>query len=177
MTRANHSAEDRVEFPVVGEDWVSIVGPSIGIGILSCMAASVVFIFLAMTPLLRFLSDLPDDGAPAVLMFSGLFGLWTAVSFVRRRRRIMRERKLVIDPEGITYFRFANRRKLTRWDEVERVEERETHDCDGPDFVLRIDRIGRRPLRITSSDFRDYGRLKDLIRRRLPERTALAKAV
>lgn len=177
MTEAADPNADRVEFPVVGEDWVSIIGPSVGIGILSCMAAAVVFIFLAMTPLLRFLSDLPDDGATAVLVISGLFGLWMAVSFVRRRRRIMRERKLVIDQEGITYFRFSNRRKVTRWDEIDRVEERETHDCDGPDFILRIDRIGRRPLRITSSDFRDYGQLKDVIRRRLPERTTLAKAV
>lgn len=164
----------RAEFPVPF-DRESYFIPTVGIFFLGAIAGGIVLIVAG--PLLA----VPDALVPAFLTVpllgsGGLAATW----WVRRRMRIHRERKLVLDDAGITYYAFAGRGRSIRWDDVVRADERAFISSDGDYYTLVFQLRGRtwsggRTFTIDSGDFTGYGHIRRLVRARLPDRTALAR--
>jgi len=162
--------KDRFEFRSAGEDMTSVYGISFGIGILGAMGAA-----LAFTVLLAVVDARGGEAVvTAVMIASGIAGLLMAVQFVRWRKRILRERMLVIDRDGITHVARAGRAELARWSDIEQVEEVEEDSDETFRYVLRIQRKGARDWRFSWTDFADYPTIKLLIRQRLPDRARFA---
>ena len=151
----------RDEFPVPVDN-ASYVIPTIGIGMLGFLGTAIVSMVLGMA--------LP---LPAGLMMAldAAAGVAAAVWWVNRRRRIHRERKLVVDRDGMTYYRFADSANLMRWDDVVRVVE----DVDRGDETNRwLDfSLKSGSFRVENDEFVGYDRLRDRIRKRLGSRAEL----
>jgi hypothetical protein len=156
---------NRFECRATPEDTVSLYGLSFGIGILSTMAASLVFTILLT--IVSLVVKLPGDPTAAmVLIASAWVGYLVARAFVRWRRRIAAERTLLIDAAGITYVAYADRNDTTRWEEIERVEHA-PGDSD-TSYTLVVRRRGRRALRLDGSEFTNEDGIVKAIRPRLP---------
>ena len=161
---------ERLEFRASGEDTSSVIGPSIGIGILSAMGAAIGFgILIAIVGIVV---DLPEDPTIAIMMIASVFvGYRMAVRFVRWRGRVSRERMLVLEDAGITYFAYADKSELTRWEEIEDVHEVESSQDGEPSYRLVFHRRGKRDWRFGGDEFIGYRELKAALAHRLPGRT------
>jgi hypothetical protein len=157
----NGADDSRDELPVPVDN-ASYVIPTVGIGMLGFLGAAFVSMFLGMA--------LP---LPAGLMMAldAAAGVAAAAWWVRRRRRIHRERKLVIDRDGITYYRFADSARLMKWDDFLRVVEEEDR---GDETIRWLDfSLKGGTFRVESDEFVGYGRLRERIRGRLGSRAEL----
>lgn len=97
---------------------------------------------------------------------TGAAGWW-----IRRRWRIHRERRLMIDGAGITYVPFAGRAHLMRWHQMRSIREtRGLERGQGPYLRVRLD-TGR--FTIDCREFEGYPEIRRLISVYQPGRTTL----
>jgi hypothetical protein len=102
----------RAEFPVPVDNAAFYI-PTVGIAMMGATGAAIIAFPLGMM------------GVPGWIVLPGIVaaaiaaGLW----WVRRVRRVHAERKLVLEREGITYYRFADRPYLIRWTDIVSIVE------------------------------------------------------
>ena len=152
------------EFPVPPDTGAYYLG-AFGFAMMVFAAAGIVSMFFGMARPYAFTADemMAIDGTIA-----GLATVW----WIRRWYRVNHERKLVIGEEGIVYVRFADRRRVMRWDDIERVTERTVLTDEGDCSVLELE-LRRGRFRIREGDFVGYWQLRKLIDKRLPSKTTL----
>ena len=154
-----------------GEDNVALMGLAFGIGVISAGAASVLFGILVLV--IEKAVRLPDSLTTFVVMAASAYAGWRiAREFVRWRRKVAAERRLVIDGSGITYWAYADRHDLTRWEEIERVVQTVAPDPD-TSYTFMVHRRGRRNLKLDGEEFPDYEGIKEAIQRRIGGRLVL----
>jgi hypothetical protein len=160
----NGADDSRDELPVPVDN-VSYVIPTVGIGMLGFLGAAIVSMVVGMA--------LP---LPAGLMMAldAAAGVAAAAWWVRRRWRIHRERKLVVDRDGITYYRFADSTRLMKWDDIVRVVEY----VDRGDETIRWMDLSLKSgsFRLENDAFVGYDRVRERIRKRLGSRAELQNA-
>jgi hypothetical protein len=158
------SASEPTEFPVP-QDTAAYYLPTFGFVMIVMAGASVVAAFFGMARP----GALDADEMMAIVAAVGILaGAW----WIRRWYRINHERKLVVDREGIVYFKFADRRRVIRWHEIERVIERVDLTNEGDSYSLVLE-LSRGKFRIRDHDFVGYWGLRKLIEKRLPSKTVL----
>jgi hypothetical protein len=158
------SASEAAEFPVPQDTAAYYLG-TFGFVMIVMAGASVVAAFFGMARP----GALDADEMMAIVAAVGvLAGAW----WIRRWYRINHERKLVLDGEGIVYVKFADRRRVIRWHEIERVIERVDLTSEGDSYSLVLD-LSRGRFRIRDHDFVGYWHLRKLIEKRLPSKTIL----
>ena len=116
---------DRHVFPV-RIDRASYVIPTVGIAMVGATIATAVAMLAGIAIAGRAPGRIDAESFVAVALAGvAAAGVASAAWWVRRRRRIHRERQVIIDADGLTYVRFTNRVRRLRWREIDSVEERE----------------------------------------------------
>ncbi len=131
---------------------------------LAFMGAGIVSMFFGMA--------MPNVPVEAIMVIDGAVGVVAGVWWIRHCYRVNHERKLVIDRNGITYFRLADRPRVMRWEQVERVTE--GFDEMDPQYWLDIV-LTRGKFQIRDFDFVGYSQIRMMIEKRAPSKTTLVK--
>jgi hypothetical protein len=161
--------DHRFEFRAVGDSGAIYIG-TFGIFML-CFIGSAIALTLP-TVILSSWVDLPADTlATVVTIGCSMIALVCAIFWVRYHWKVPRERKIVVDENGVTYFRFRNPTRCMPWDDILRVTE-ETSEGEGVSYSLRY-KLRRGSFRVSDGDYLHYGLLKLLTVGRLPDRTTL----
>jgi hypothetical protein len=159
----------RFEFRARGDSGAIFIG-TFGILMLSGIAIAIVI------SILYWFSDLVRDAVSvdAAMIVTIVLAFCCAFLWVRHWWRIPRERKIVLDRDGVTYVRFRNQTRLMRWDDIREVKEVVDDSGDSISHWLTY-KLGFRSFKVDASDYDNYGLLKLITVARLPDRTKLAE--
>jgi hypothetical protein len=154
-----------VEFPIV-IDRASYFIPTVGISALCGIGGAIVAMVVGMAAAGGGIEPPSDTWLISWLVVSVVGGgAW----WVRRRWRIHRERKLVVDREGITYVALAGRARLMRWTEIHEIAEEEEWELGR---WLTVQHPSGRFV-IEGHAYHGYNEIRELARAYLPSRTRL----
>lgn len=156
-------------------DRASYLLPTTGVAMLGATGMAVVV--LAIGPVVEGLDTQLAGSAsgPTDALAMGLVAAAAVASagwWIRRRSRIHRERRVVIDAGGVTLEAFATRGRTIPWPHITRVIEAPSYgEWDRRQIEILVD--GRPQLRIDEDHFQSYDLLRFVLLARLPERTTL----
>lgn len=162
----------RTSFPVPIRSEVYVM-PTIAIALAAAAATAIVY-FLAgvtfasrMTPGVDQLFTAFGVAAPLLAAVMAA-GVW-----IERKQRIHRERKLILDVDGITYVAFAGHTRLMRWDEFRRIDEQQSRAQEGGSELIY--ELAGGSFVVHERDFHGYQQIRRMTRERLPDRTTLLR--
>ncbi len=155
----SQAGQDEFEFKVIFQKEVYFI-PIVGVVMLSSIAAAVVSMICG--------AIFPFIPVEVMMTIDCAIGVLAGVCWVHHHMRIEGGRKLVLNRDGITFYKFANEKRLIRWDDIKRVVESEHDYGDGIDYTLKLDlQLGS--FKIKNDQFHDYDSIKFIIINRLPQ--------
>lgn len=159
----SQAGKDEFEFKVIFQKEVYFI-PVVGVVMLSACAGGILMMIFGFV----FHALLGGISAEFLTALVCVFGVFCGVAWIVHNIRIETGRRLVIDRDGITYYKFANEKRLIRWNDIKSVVESEYDYGDGIDYTLKLDlQFGN--FKIKSDQFHDYDSIKFIIINRLPQ--------
>lgn len=147
--------------------------PTIAIALASAAGTAIVYFLAGVT----FAEEMTPGVDHLFVAFGVVSPLLAAVIaagvWIERKQRIHRERKLILDVDGITYVAFAGNTRLMRWEDFRRIDEQESYGQDaGCELVYELHGGS---FVVKERDFHGYQQIRRMTRERLPDRTNLLR--
>ncbi len=138
--------EDRKEYPVKVE-YEAYVIPVVGIYFIA--AAAIGFVVCMFMIMGGYMLHIPDFVAMTVV-FGGAGGV--VVLWIKHLRRVHTGRKIVLDDQGITYYKFSDDKRFVSWDSIDEFKIMDGYENENPSYCEVF--VGnKKKLKFEHSDF------------------------